>query len=101
MGHLALHVRSSAATVEPGNCPREPFSLPPEGAQSKGGGIRGGRGALAPQKGVLFLTKSVIFNLKHGPSLLRKRTDFFNILSLNVFFFLHFGAQLLYREGTE
>ena len=41
-----------------------------------------------------FLTKSVIFKVKHAPSLLRKRTDFFNILSINVLFFFHFGAQL-------
>ena len=28
MGHLAFHIRALIATAEPGNCPRESFSLP-------------------------------------------------------------------------
>ena len=43
MGHLAFHIRAHIVTVEPENCPREPFSLPQWGTV-KGGGIGGGGG---------------------------------------------------------
>ena len=49
MGHLAFHIRALIATAEPGNCPRESFSLPLKG-HSQGRWNQGARGgALAPQ----------------------------------------------------
>ena len=49
IGHLAFHIRALIATVEPGNYPREPFSLPLKGHSQLGRWNQGGRGRLLPQ----------------------------------------------------
>ena len=85
-----------------------PVNLPhcPWRGTVKGSGIRGAGGRLLPQKfphpkSAPLVSKSVIFKVKHAPSLFRKMTDFLKMFVPNcVLFFAHYGAQL-YREGTK
>ena len=48
MGHLSGHIWALIATAEPGNCPREPFSLPLKG-HSQGRWNQGAGGACTPK----------------------------------------------------
>ena len=58
MGHLSCHIWAFIATAEPGNCPREAFSLPLKGNSQ--GRWNQGPGALALPK---FPTpKSALFS---------------------------------------
>ena len=60
MRHLAFHIRALIATAEPGNCPRESFSLPLKG-HSPGCWNQGAGGACSPK---LKKKKKVPFFLK-------------------------------------
>ena len=80
IGHLAFHMRALIATAKPGNG----YTV-----NNYRRWNQGARGRLLPKKFhtqnvPFFYVKSIIFKVKHAPSLLRKRTDFLNILSLNV-----------------
>ena len=89
--HLSCHIWALIATAEPGNCPREPFSLPLKG-HSQGRWNQGAGGACTPKisntpKVPFFLSKKCPFKVNHAPVLLRKSAFSSIFKSLNAIFF--------------
>ena len=104
MGHLALHIRALISTAEPGNCPREPFSLPLKG-HSPGRWNEGAGGRLLPKnptpRKCPFSILEVYFLSKTCPYFVEEKDRFPQYAcSYKVCFFAHYGARL-HREGTE